>query len=260
MIKFFRHIRQKLIERNHVGKYMMYAVGEVLLVVIGILIALSINNWNDQRKINIQEQVLLKRLDKEFKANKNQLANKIDIRNSIIQNCTKLLKDYNKPENADLEQTIIHLSSILPTTYDPIQNDLVSSGTVEIIRNEALKQMLVSWSTDVKQLQEVEQLFFSFYEKSIVPYNIEIGIQRDISYYFWEQGTASLLEYQELENPTPGKSKISQLSKEKVFNDPKLEGIIAATLNFNQFNNVEAQTLVKRINEILDLLKEEIKK
>ena len=50
MIKFFRKIRQRLLTENRLGKYLLYAIGEILLVVIGILIALSINNWNEERK------------------------------------------------------------------------------------------------------------------------------------------------------------------------------------------------------------------
>ena len=50
MLKFFRHIRKKLIEEDNVRKYLLYAIGEILLVVIGILIALHVNNWNEQRK------------------------------------------------------------------------------------------------------------------------------------------------------------------------------------------------------------------
>lgn len=50
MIKFFRHIRRSLINQNQMGKYFKYAIGEILLVVIGILIALQINNWNEDRK------------------------------------------------------------------------------------------------------------------------------------------------------------------------------------------------------------------
>ncbi|WP_223032874.1 DUF6090 family protein [Hanstruepera marina] len=49
MIKFFRHIRQSLIEENKTSKYLKYAIGEIILVVIGILIALQINNWNNNR-------------------------------------------------------------------------------------------------------------------------------------------------------------------------------------------------------------------
>ena len=50
MLKFFRHIRKKLIEEDNVRKYLLYAIGEILLVVIGILIALQVNNWNEERK------------------------------------------------------------------------------------------------------------------------------------------------------------------------------------------------------------------
>src|SRR6056297_1458993 len=50
MITLFRRIRQKLIESGNITKYLLYAIGEILLVVIGILIALQVNNWNEQRK------------------------------------------------------------------------------------------------------------------------------------------------------------------------------------------------------------------
>lgn len=56
MIKFFRHIRQRLIKENRFSKYMLYAIGEIILVVIGILIALQINNWNEEQKNSIKEK------------------------------------------------------------------------------------------------------------------------------------------------------------------------------------------------------------
>jgi len=62
MIKFFRKIRYNLIEKNKTGKYLKYAIGEIVLVVIGILIALQINNWNEQRKLNSNDLQLCKEL------------------------------------------------------------------------------------------------------------------------------------------------------------------------------------------------------
>ncbi len=62
MIKFFRHIRRSLIQENNMGKYFKYAIGEVLLVVIGILIALQINSWHQGNLRLKQEKILLKQL------------------------------------------------------------------------------------------------------------------------------------------------------------------------------------------------------
>lgn len=64
MIKFFRHIRQNLLLENKTGKYFKYAIGEIVLVVIGILIALQINNWNNNRiehkiETNILSEILV---------------------------------------------------------------------------------------------------------------------------------------------------------------------------------------------------------
>ena len=77
MIRFFRNIRQKLAAQNKVAAYLRYAIGEILLVVIGILIALQVNNWNEQQKLKTSEQVVLKSLLKEFEHNQELLENSI---------------------------------------------------------------------------------------------------------------------------------------------------------------------------------------
>ncbi len=60
MIKFFRKIRQRLLTENKFSKYLLYAIGEIILVVIGILIALQINNWNENQKLVKLEKELLR--------------------------------------------------------------------------------------------------------------------------------------------------------------------------------------------------------
>ena len=260
MIKFFRKIRYDLMEKNKTGKYLKYALGEIILVVIGILIALSISNWNEQRKESIIEQTILKRLEKEFQSNKEQLMGKVEIRNTVIESCYRLLEYYNEPEKAKPDSIFIYLSSILPSTFDPIQNDLIRSGSVEILKNEELKQLLVNWSTDVIQLQEVEQMFLNYYEQNLAPYTAEKGIQRDISYHYWSQAPSGLLESKKVKNPIPGKSKLTVATIIDFLFDPKLEGMIAQSLNLNRFNNQESETLMKRINHILQVLDTEIKK
>ncbi len=68
MIKFFRRIRQKLLSENKFSKYLLYAIGEIVLVVIGILIALSINNWNEDRKLKQLKREYLYSLKRDLTA------------------------------------------------------------------------------------------------------------------------------------------------------------------------------------------------
>ena len=62
MINFFKKIRKKLLSKNKFSSYIIYAVGEIILVVVGILIALQINNWNENRKQRLHEIELVKLL------------------------------------------------------------------------------------------------------------------------------------------------------------------------------------------------------
>ena len=67
MIKFFRRIRQQLLTENKFSKYVLYAVGEIILVVVGILIALSINNWNSiQKNLVAEKDYIVSRIDLEL--------------------------------------------------------------------------------------------------------------------------------------------------------------------------------------------------
>ncbi|MBK8515355.1 MAG: hypothetical protein IPL55_03420 [Saprospiraceae bacterium] len=67
MIKLFRKIRQNLLLTGSTGKYLQYAIGEIVLVVIGILIALSINNWNEANKIERKKARVSDFFDRRFR-------------------------------------------------------------------------------------------------------------------------------------------------------------------------------------------------
>jgi len=67
MIKFFRKIRHKFLSEGKTGTYFKYAIGEIVLVVIGILIALQINNWNENRKIEQSGKEYIKEIYKDLK-------------------------------------------------------------------------------------------------------------------------------------------------------------------------------------------------
>src|SRR6056300_1738580 len=104
MIKFFRKIRQKLLSENKLSKYIIYAIGEIILVVIGILIAFSLNNWNDYRKNQKKEKLFIDGLINDLNKQKLLLdaqisyeENKVD----EVNRCFQIIEEYSIKNSAD---------------------------------------------------------------------------------------------------------------------------------------------------------------
>ena len=93
MIKFFRQIRYNLMQTGKTGKYFKYAIGEILLVVIGILIALQINNWNEGRKTQSQEQVILEVLHTDFNHNLNAFNTAVSVHRRTLNACDIIIRN-----------------------------------------------------------------------------------------------------------------------------------------------------------------------
>jgi len=163
MIKFFRHIRYNLMEQNKTGKYFKYAIGEIILVVIGILIALQINNWNENRAKSNKETAVLANIHKEFKQNRKQLDSVIDQHRKAHSNCAKIISLFpikSKPEPAVLDSLSVQLWwSYGGVTFNPFQtsiNALASTSSFDIIKNETLRDLLISWNDLITDYQEEE--------------------------------------------------------------------------------------------------------
>ncbi|WP_178987367.1 DUF6090 family protein [Winogradskyella schleiferi] len=102
MIKFFRKVRQKLLTENKFSTYLLYAIGEIVLVVIGILIALSINNWNENRKTQEQEIQIYLELKSDLLKTRNDIQKIISQHREIFKLSQNLIKDiYNKKPYSD---------------------------------------------------------------------------------------------------------------------------------------------------------------
>jgi hypothetical protein len=87
MIKFFRKIRKRMIRDNKVSKYLLYAIGEIILVVIGILIALQVNNWNETRQSRSEETKLLKEMKAALASDLEDILANIDEHESALKSC-----------------------------------------------------------------------------------------------------------------------------------------------------------------------------
>ena len=151
MLKFFRQIRQTLIMENKTTKYFKYAIGEILLVVIGILIALQINNWNEGRKEHkmsiqfldgIKEDLKkdIKLADSVLKFNKESFSiiSSIDsvFHKKSFYKAEEHRDFFGKPDTLNFEQVFYRPQSFRPIngTY----NSLVSDGKTTLIKNKAL--------------------------------------------------------------------------------------------------------------------------
>lgn len=265
MIKFFRKIRQTLLSENKFSKYLIYAIGEIVLVVIGILIALSINNWNENRKNRILEQEILKDLKEEYVLNLSQLQQKIDMRNSIIQNSNDVLRYIDNSEFDINRDTLIHKIRYLglDPTFDPIQNDLITSGKIRLIQNKPLRKLLSSWTSDILSLQEMELQWQILKTDLNIPYQISLGIFRDMVHSSYESsGTPIYLV--EKSNDIDGRLFVGKSkntpSSEEILQNSQLESMMANAIAQSHSTNMQALALKKRIELIIDLLNKEIKK
>lgn len=175
MIKFFRRIRQNLLLEGKTGKYLKYAIGEIILVVIGILIALQINDWNENRINRSKEQQILLQLKNEYKENLKEIDNKILMRNNMINASYRILSIKEELiENIPADTVALDLLTLNSTpTFDPVTgttNEVLSSGKLYILTNDTLKTMLTNWSGQVNRLTEYEQDLRNYSINHFFPY------------------------------------------------------------------------------------------
>jgi len=144
MIKLFSKIRYNLIEKSKTGKYLKYAVGEIVLVVIGILIALSLNNWNQQRNLKNEEIKLLKELKAALLSDKADIIANIEEHASTAISCTILLSaiSENLPYHDSLD---FHFANALNTTkfgHTSSPYETLKIKGPDLIENDSLRLML----------------------------------------------------------------------------------------------------------------------
>ncbi|SRR6056297_340672 len=158
MIKFFRKIRQKLLSKNKFSKYLIYAIGEIVLVVIGILIALQINNWNSFKNDRAIEQTALKNLKTEFEENLGQLRIDNDLNQASLDAAYSLLQSeritYLSTEIDSLLGTALNYATFEAGTG--VFDEAISSGKMRLIQNDSLKTLLSKWKGKLNELGEDE--------------------------------------------------------------------------------------------------------
>tara|TARA_A100000171_G_C2139591_1_gene153717 strand:- start:5040 stop:5726 length:687 start_codon:yes stop_codon:yes gene_type:complete len=148
MIKFFRRIRQRLVVENRFSKYLLYAIGEIVLVVIGILIALQINTWNESRKQATTETEFITSLQNDLQQDKAFI--------QLILEFTEPRIEVYKILNSDLQNLYRDDRSSLDSifkiyfksqrTFYPISGSYesaISGNQITVFRNKELVQKVI---------------------------------------------------------------------------------------------------------------------
>jgi len=175
MLLLLRKIRQKLMQKNKFTTYLLYAIGEIVLVVIGILIAVSLNNWNQTRKERQQEKFILSQLKKEIAANAKYIA--VDIQNNTrsLNSAIAMVKVL---QDKQLEQQPALVDSLMAGIYaisgfDPITgfiNDVINTGKLEIITDDSIRSQLANWEYVFLDYKDDYNIRNSLLFRELVPY------------------------------------------------------------------------------------------
>ncbi len=260
MIKLFRKIRQNLLMENRTGKYFKYAIGEIILVVIGILIALSINNWNDSRKQKLVDKKYFQNLKNDLIGDTERLVLMINYSEEKVKAAKRVMAQIKKDTISSLYEfsddmvTLLFVDEFRPdqSTY----NEMKSSGNFSTIQNDTLKLKILKLQkiyTDIAALQEHMRYDFNIFIENFEQYvdwskYFDLNSSNSAQLIFTYDSTyierhADIL-----------RGEITNLFQNKVF----ANNIFLSEINHTYGIGVLKKNL-SQINEIINLLDTEIK-
>ena len=147
MIHFFRNLRSKSVGRGSIREYVLYGFGEIFLVMFGILLALQVNRWNENRKASILENEFLQRLQSDLTSDITYFLQRKDSTKKQINHYRKFLTDAHRVQNSfpefqelmcclDYPPTELHINT---TTY----TELVSTGEINTIKRSGTRESVI---------------------------------------------------------------------------------------------------------------------
>ncbi len=254
MIKIFRKIRYDLMEQNKTGKYFKYAIGEIVLVVIGILIALQINNWNENRKTRSMEVHYLKNIKRDLQMNIAHLDEYIETREIAIASANSIIEHYEGKPIEDLKDFSFKTVNIYTwRKFSQINNtfqELTNSGNLALISNDSIKSVLLNMET-LSKLMKGEEAHFR-YDAEILLYepSFEMMDMNDIvQNYTYKVTNGAMGEDRDL----------SQEEFNNMIHDKKQKnGFVMAAYEFGAMNRQFLQ-MKSMCNQLIVLIDNELK-
>jgi len=163
---------------NKTSKYLKYAIGEIILVIIGILIALQINNWNESQKLKNDTLTFAERLKEEI--NQNIVLTKIEIERetSQVDKTKVLLNMFSQPDSSVKPRFIDSLlydiltSNAIDIKMGTLQEGL-NTGQVAMLQSNELKSKLYSFPSMIIEIKRMEQIESEDINTHLLPYIID---------------------------------------------------------------------------------------
>lgn len=175
MLKFFRKIRQNLIFKGNTVNYLKYAIGEIILVVIGILIALQINNWNESRKLVVEEKQYYKNIKRQLNEDADFINNNIEFNQYYYDQYDYATQQLLNNDRSHLDSlAIIALNLLEYSDFHQESNiyaALVNSGEIKLINNQDI----------VEGLQKLEETYIYINRLEASHFDIIKGVYPDLS-------------------------------------------------------------------------------
>jgi len=250
MLTFFRRIRKGLLGDDAISKYLLYAIGEIALVVIGILIALQINNWNEKRKQNLNEKEIVIALYDELKLNKEYVEGRlVRLCDKLEHVCRILLQHTGKNHNSlprdSFNKYLERLTSAYFIPKDVKLEQVINGDDFEIITNDSMRLLLANNWQRVSLTKHNGDKLYENYEM-INQYLNENYTRRDLI------NNSDELDRYKLINDI-GVSSL-KLEYKNILNDPLFENLITDRLIKNNFCRYRMNQLNDHIDIVLDFI------
>ncbi|MCB9018829.1 MAG: hypothetical protein H6546_00700 [Chitinophagales bacterium] len=159
MAKFFRTFRQNSMAESRIGRYLLYAVGEIILLVIGILIAVQINLRNEAAKNERAESIYIQNILKDIDAQQKSIEVQVDYESSYISSAKYLIETLENKEIQVDQKFAAELANLLSrrtfVVQDATYTDLISSGKINLINDEGVRNDLISYYQEMERMEKV---------------------------------------------------------------------------------------------------------
>lgn len=248
MITIFRRLRQKFIESGSITKYLLYAIGEILLVVIGILIALQVNNWNEERLDRGKELRLLGQLQNDLQVSSesiNDLYGRLEISSSSADSLLQSFRSGQENKGFVFQASLIHRRFFFNPSYSGYAQLGTSSGNV--IRNDELRNKIVEiYEGGFEEIIKRQQLLSEHMNLNLFPLSrSRFDLNRQISFTMSDFDANSMDFYDPLD--------FTSLAEDTEYANTIVVQKRLYTIQLNQLIKTRDQ-----INDALTLLKNEI--